>query len=164
MTHRQALTQIASKIIHISVQLCLTSCCAVYCCVSICFDILLNTVFFCMNCMWNAVPLESVGESFVVNFPRSQYLAQQTSINFVSCVRLHRLLTVVKFIYSYAFWLKSSNTLTSEYPIARQTLLNIKLPRNNKKQVHNSGIYKLLYKGCDNVFIGQTDRSFSTRY
>jgi hypothetical protein len=42
---------------------------------------LLNSVFFSMNHMWNVVPLESVGENFIVNFPVSQFQAQQESIN-----------------------------------------------------------------------------------
>jgi hypothetical protein len=55
------------------------------------FDILLNSVFFCMNRMWNVVPLQSVGEDFVVNFPGSQFQAQQQSINLLikSCLLGH---------------------------------------------------------------------------
>jgi hypothetical protein len=32
--------------------------------------------------MWNVVPLKSVGESFLINFPGSQFQAQQVSTNF----------------------------------------------------------------------------------
>jgi hypothetical protein len=45
-------------------------------CVWIWFDILLNSVLLCTNRMWNVVPLQSVGENFVVNFPGSQFQAQ----------------------------------------------------------------------------------------
>jgi hypothetical protein len=50
-------------------------------CVWIWFDMLLNSVFFSMNRMWNVVPLKSVGENFVINLLGSQFQAQQASMN-----------------------------------------------------------------------------------
>jgi hypothetical protein len=45
------------------------------------FDILLNSAFLYANRMWNVVPIERFGENVVVNFPGSQFQAQQASIN-----------------------------------------------------------------------------------
>jgi hypothetical protein len=44
------------------------------------FWTLLNSLFSCMNLMWNVVMLESVGKN-VTNFPGSHFLAQQASMN-----------------------------------------------------------------------------------
>jgi hypothetical protein len=80
MTHRQALKATAAKIIYTTVQLCQTSCLVLV--IVVCVDMVRYTVeqrVFLYE--WNVVPLESVGNCFVVNFPGSQFPAHQTSIN-----------------------------------------------------------------------------------
>jgi hypothetical protein len=70
MTHRQALSATATKIIQTTLHLCpLLFKYWLLLCVVIGFNILFNSVSFCTNCMWNVVPLESVRENFVTNFP-----------------------------------------------------------------------------------------------
>jgi hypothetical protein len=49
--------------------------------VSMWFGMRLNSVFFCTNRVGNLVPLESVREHFVVNFPGTHFQAHEATMN-----------------------------------------------------------------------------------
>jgi len=57
-----------------------------YCSVSIWFNILLNSAYFCINNIWNVVPLESVGENFIENLSGTQSQAEVGAALSVQCL------------------------------------------------------------------------------
>lgn len=91
MTYRQALAATTAKVIHIKVQLCLTSCyvLVIFVCMWIWFGVVLNSVIVCANLMWNVVPLGSVRD-FFVNFRGLRFKVQS----------IHELTDKVRFIAS----------------------------------------------------------------